>query len=160
MRLYQYPVLGGPTAALANKSFFKADRANMQWNSKGEAAPPPLGRPPRQPGFLTRLLALAASALLVTASVEVDKSGASYYGEQTLHYLSTNGETAVVQLREYRLSVDHHSLQPVHTGSPVCCSGSSQERSHLRRGLESKLLGVLRGVRLHAGQGHRLQPQV
>lgn len=37
----------------------------------------------------------------MTASVEVDKSGASYYGEQTLHYLATNGETAVVQLREY-----------------------------------------------------------
>lgn len=40
MRLYQYPVLGGPTAALANKSFFKADRVNMQWNKKGEATPP------------------------------------------------------------------------------------------------------------------------
>lgn len=40
MRLYQYPVLGGPTAALANKSFFKADRVNMQWNKRGEATPP------------------------------------------------------------------------------------------------------------------------
>lgn len=40
VRLYQYPVLGGPTAALANKSFFKADRVNMQWNKKGEAPPP------------------------------------------------------------------------------------------------------------------------
>lgn len=41
VRLYQYPVLGGPSAALANKSFFKADRVNMQWNKKGEAPPPP-----------------------------------------------------------------------------------------------------------------------
>ncbi|XP_041850186.1 eukaryotic translation initiation factor 2A [Melanotaenia boesemani] len=73
VRLYQYPVFGGPTAALANKSFFKADRVNMQWNQK-------------------------ASALLVTASTEVDKTGASYYGEQTLHYLSVSGETALVQL--------------------------------------------------------------
>ncbi|XP_074535615.1 eukaryotic translation initiation factor 2A [Halichoeres trimaculatus] len=73
VRLYQYPVLGGPTAALANKSFFKADRVSMQWNKK-------------------------ASAVLVTASTEVDKTGASYYGEQTLHYLAVNGETAVVQL--------------------------------------------------------------
>ncbi|CAG02136.1 unnamed protein product, partial [Tetraodon nigroviridis] len=73
VRLYQYPVLGGPSAALANKSFFKADKVHMQWNRR-------------------------ASAVLVTASVEVDKSGASYYGEQTLHYLATNGETAVVQL--------------------------------------------------------------
>ena len=35
VRLYQYPVLGGPTAALANKSFFKADKVVMQWNRKG-----------------------------------------------------------------------------------------------------------------------------
>ncbi|KAM6931613.1 eukaryotic translation initiation factor 2A [Lycodopsis pacificus] len=75
VRLYQYPVLGGPTAALANKSFFKADRVNMQWNKK-------------------------ASAVLVTASTEVDKSGASYYGEQTLHFLSVSGETALVQLQK------------------------------------------------------------
>uniref|UniRef100_A0A3Q3WJG3 Eukaryotic translation initiation factor 2A n=1 Tax=Mola mola TaxID=94237 RepID=A0A3Q3WJG3_MOLML len=73
VRLYQYPVLGGPTAALANKSFFKADRVSMHWNKR-------------------------ASAVLVTASTEVDKTGASYYGEQTLHYLAVNGETAVVQL--------------------------------------------------------------
>lgn len=73
VRVYQYPVLGGATAALANKSFFKADKVIMQWNKK-------------------------ASAVLVTASTEVDKTGASYYGEQTLHYLAVNGETALVQL--------------------------------------------------------------
>lgn len=39
VRLYQYPVLGGPTAALANKSFFKADRVTMQWNKKGTIGP-------------------------------------------------------------------------------------------------------------------------
>ncbi|XP_035381512.1 eukaryotic translation initiation factor 2A [Electrophorus electricus] len=73
VRLYQYPNFAGPTSALANKSFFKADRVTMLWNKKG-------------------------SAVLVTASTEVDKTGASYYGEQTLHYLATNGESAVVQL--------------------------------------------------------------
>ncbi|XP_072318215.1 eukaryotic translation initiation factor 2A [Eucyclogobius newberryi] len=73
VRLYQYPVLGGPTAALANKSFFKADKVDMQWNRK-------------------------ASAVLVTASTDVDKTGASYYGEQTLHFLGVNGETSHVQL--------------------------------------------------------------
>ncbi|KAK5868128.1 hypothetical protein PBY51_009170 [Eleginops maclovinus] len=75
VRLYQYPQLGGPGAALANKSFFKADRVSMRWNKK-------------------------ASAVLVTASTEVDKSGASYYGEQTLHFLSVSGETALVQLQK------------------------------------------------------------
>ncbi|XP_034295132.1 eukaryotic translation initiation factor 2A isoform X1 [Pantherophis guttatus] len=73
VRLYQYPNFEGPQSALANKSFFKADRVKMLWNSK-------------------------ATAMLVIASTEVDKTGASYYGEQTLHYIATNGETAVVQL--------------------------------------------------------------
>lgn len=73
VRLYQYPNFGGPQSALANKSFFKADKVTMLWNSKG-------------------------TAMLVIASTEVDKTGASYYGEQTLHYIATNGETAVVQL--------------------------------------------------------------
>lgn len=41
-----------------------------------------------------------ATAVLVIASTDVDKTGASYYGEQTLHYIATNGESAVVQLRE------------------------------------------------------------
>lgn len=52
---------------------------------------------------LTPCLRLAASAVLVTASTEVDKSGGSYYGEQTLHYLAVNGETAVIQLRKNRV---------------------------------------------------------
>uniref|UniRef100_A0A8C6QKM6 Eukaryotic translation initiation factor 2A n=1 Tax=Nannospalax galili TaxID=1026970 RepID=A0A8C6QKM6_NANGA len=73
VRLYQYPNFEGPHAALANKSFFKADKVTMLWNKK-------------------------ATALLVIASTDVDKTGASYYGEQTLHYIATNGESAVVQL--------------------------------------------------------------
>ncbi|KAK3549273.1 hypothetical protein QTP70_034478 [Hemibagrus guttatus] len=73
VRLYQYPNFSGPSSALANKSFFKADKVTMLWNKR-------------------------ASAVLVTASTEVDKTGASYYGEQTLHYLATNGDSAVVQL--------------------------------------------------------------
>lgn len=48
---------------------------------------------------------VTATAVLVIASTEVDKTGASYYGEQTLHYIATNGESAVVQLREYPLTV-------------------------------------------------------
>lgn len=62
--------------------------------------------------FLTCILNLigycfivTATAVLVIASTEVDKTGASYYGEQTLHYIATNGESAVVQLREYALTV-------------------------------------------------------
>ncbi|XP_051482323.1 eukaryotic translation initiation factor 2A isoform X2 [Apus apus] len=73
VRLYQYPSFGGPQSALANKSFFKADKVTMLWNKK-------------------------ATAVLVVASTEVDKTGASYYGEQTLHYIGTDGQSAVVQL--------------------------------------------------------------
>lgn len=60
--------------------------------------------------ILTRFCSLccvSASAVLVTASTEVDKTGASYYGEQTLHYLAVNGETALVQLGEYRPLLPH-----------------------------------------------------
>lgn len=35
VRLYQYPNFGGPQSALANKSFFKADKVTMLWNKKG-----------------------------------------------------------------------------------------------------------------------------
>ncbi|XP_048836762.1 eukaryotic translation initiation factor 2A [Brienomyrus brachyistius] len=73
VRLYQYPNFGGPSSALANRSFFKADKVTLLWNKK-------------------------ATAVLVTASTDVDKTGASYYGEQTLHYLAVDGESAVVQL--------------------------------------------------------------
>lgn len=38
--------------------------------------------------------------VLLLTSTEVDKSGASYYGKQSLHYLSTKGETAIVLLSE------------------------------------------------------------
>ncbi|XP_015439866.1 PREDICTED: eukaryotic translation initiation factor 2A isoform X2 [Dufourea novaeangliae] len=71
-RLFQYPDFE-PTRAVANKSFFQADRVNVYWNNTG------------------------AHALLLT-STEVDKTGASYYGKQTLHYLNTKGETAMLML--------------------------------------------------------------
>uniref|UniRef100_A0A8C9I346 Eukaryotic translation initiation factor 2A n=1 Tax=Piliocolobus tephrosceles TaxID=591936 RepID=A0A8C9I346_9PRIM len=47
---------------------------------------------------VTMLWNKKATAVLVIASTDVDKTGASYYGEQTLHYIATNGESAVVQL--------------------------------------------------------------
>ncbi|XP_054011348.1 eukaryotic translation initiation factor 2A [Hylaeus anthracinus] len=71
-RLFQYPKFES-TQALANKSFFQADKVNIYWNNLG------------------------TNALLMT-STEVDK--ASYYGKQTLHYLSTKGETALVMLNK------------------------------------------------------------
>uniref|UniRef100_A0A6Q2ZPS1 Eukaryotic translation initiation factor 2A n=1 Tax=Esox lucius TaxID=8010 RepID=A0A6Q2ZPS1_ESOLU len=39
VRLYQYPNFAGPTSALANKSFFKADRVNLLWNKKEKNGP-------------------------------------------------------------------------------------------------------------------------
>ncbi|XP_017891811.1 eukaryotic translation initiation factor 2A [Ceratina calcarata] len=71
-RLFQYPKFDS-TQALATKSFFQADRVNILWNNNG------------------------TNVLLMT-STEVDKTGASYYGKQTLHYLSIKGDTAMVTL--------------------------------------------------------------
>ena len=36
--------------------------------------------------------------MLVVTTTDVDTTGASYYGEQTLHYISTSGESSMVQL--------------------------------------------------------------
>lgn len=59
--------------SLANKSFFQADRLQFFWNNKG-------------------------TSLLMLTSMDVDKTGASYYGKQTLYYLSVNGDTIMVTL--------------------------------------------------------------
>ncbi|KAK1334976.1 hypothetical protein QTO34_004551 [Cnephaeus nilssonii] len=70
VKLYHYPNFNGP--ALANKSFFKASKVKMPGNKNITAA--------------------------LTASTDVDKTEASYCGEQTLHDTATNGESAVVQV--------------------------------------------------------------
>ncbi|OXU26913.1 hypothetical protein TSAR_000356 [Trichomalopsis sarcophagae] len=71
-RLFQYPKFQA-SQAIANKSFFQDDRVEFYWNTQG------------------------TSVLLLT-STDVDKTGASYYGKQTLHYLDTKGQTALVML--------------------------------------------------------------
>lgn len=70
VRLFEYPNFGDGQA-LANKSFFKADKVDMIWNKK-------------------------ATALLILVSSEVDTTGTSYYGEQSLHFMSVKGESNLV----------------------------------------------------------------
>ncbi|GAB6019797.1 Eukaryotic translation initiation factor 2A [Chamberlinius hualienensis] len=70
VKLFSYPNF---ETVLASKSFFKADKVEMKWNSTG-------------------------TACVVLVSVDSDKSGASYYGEQTLHLLTTKGDSCSVQL--------------------------------------------------------------
>jgi translation initiation factor 2A len=70
VRLFEYPNFGDGQA-LANKSFFKADKVDMIWNKK-------------------------STALLILVSSEVDTTGSSYYGEQSLHFMSTKGESNLV----------------------------------------------------------------
>lgn len=71
-------------------------------------------------------VSVPATAVLVVASTEVDKSGASYYGEQTLHYVAASGESAVVQLREYPMLPCSPGTGPyskaLHTKNPSPCS--------------------------------------
>ena len=47
---------------------------------------------------LYMLLCHSGSGVLVLTTTEVDKTGASYYGEQGLHYLSAKGEGNIVLL--------------------------------------------------------------
>lgn len=45
-------------------------------------------------------ISVSGSGVLVLTTTEVDKTGASYYGEQGLHYLSAKGEGNIVLLGE------------------------------------------------------------
>ncbi|KHN84560.1 Eukaryotic translation initiation factor 2A [Toxocara canis] len=58
---------------VANKTFFKCDKASLLWNCKG-------------------------SALVVLASLDVDQSNKSYYGEQNLYLVAINGDSCMVSL--------------------------------------------------------------
>lgn len=71
-KLYKYPNFED-NQAIANKSFFSADKLEVKWNSKGN------------------------NALLLT-STEVDKTGGSYYGKQGLHFMGLNGQTNMITL--------------------------------------------------------------
>ncbi|XP_076100063.1 eukaryotic translation initiation factor 2A-like [Mytilus galloprovincialis] len=69
IRLYKYPNFGGLGAAIANRSFYKAEDVKMLWNNAG-----------------TALLALTSTEL----------SDQSYYGDQGLHYMNINGDACLV----------------------------------------------------------------
>ena len=49
---------------------------------------------------LFTFLSASGDAVLVLTTTEVDKTGASYYGEQGLHYLSSRGEGNIVILSQ------------------------------------------------------------
>ncbi|BDA46939.1 Eukaryotic translation initiation factor 2A [Coccomyxa sp. Obi] len=67
---------GDSPAPLARRSFFRASAAQFLWNAKG-------------------------TALLALTSSDTDATNQSYYGEQKLNYLSTDGKNdCVVQLKE------------------------------------------------------------
>lgn len=46
--------------------------------------------------------------VLLLTSTEVDKTGASYYGKQSLHFLSTKGDTAIVLLSKWYINYDRY----------------------------------------------------
>lgn len=73
VRLYQYPNFAGLDSVLANKSFFKADRVNFYWNRPGQH-------------------------LLLLTSTET--SASSYYGDQSLHFLTIKGDSCLVPLQK------------------------------------------------------------
>eukprot|EP01121_Diplochlamys_sp_Union-15-3_P017588 TRINITY_DN621_c0_g2_i1.p1 TRINITY_DN621_c0_g2~~TRINITY_DN621_c0_g2_i1.p1 ORF type:complete len:591 (+),score=116.70 TRINITY_DN621_c0_g2_i1:190-1773(+) len=64
VRIYDFPNFDAP---VASKSFYKAQRVQLDWNCHG-------------------------SALVIEAMTEDDQSGKSYYGETNLYYLQSNGK--------------------------------------------------------------------
>ena len=116
--MYQYPRLEGAGSIIASRSFYRADNVKFSWNKKGicspqrnlvivvtcitslTASPPYLSHPPTTypSPFLPCPSLLSGSAVLVVTSTDVDKTGASYYGEQGLLYLSARGDGNLVIL--------------------------------------------------------------
>lgn len=70
VRMYKYPAMDNP---IANKSFYKVDRVNYLWSPKGDH-------------------------VLLNCSSDVDKSGKSYYGEQSLQFMDSSGGSCGVHL--------------------------------------------------------------
>ncbi|KAK3596710.1 hypothetical protein CHS0354_025008 [Potamilus streckersoni] len=68
VRLFKYPNLSTP---IANKSFFKCDKVEMAWNKAG-------------------------TGVLILTSTET--SNESYYGDQGLYFIASNGESMKVTL--------------------------------------------------------------
>lgn len=58
----------------------------------------------------------AGSGVLVLTTTEVDKTGASYYGEQGLHYLSSKGDGNIVILGELLLEMPNFNIPGVVEG--------------------------------------------
>lgn len=70
-RLFKYPNID--SNPIASKSFSQADKVEMMWNKKG-------------------------TGCLMLTSMDVDSTGVSYYGKQSLHFLASNGDSFSVPL--------------------------------------------------------------
>ncbi|EDV29224.1 uncharacterized protein TRIADDRAFT_18281, partial [Trichoplax adhaerens] len=70
VKMYNFPNFDRP---VCQKSFYKADNVSMSWNKTGKS-------------------------LLLHASTESDKTGSSYYGEQSLYFLDDEGNSIHVSL--------------------------------------------------------------
>ena len=73
------------------------------------------------------------NALLVVTATDVDKSGASYYGEQGLYYLSSKGDGNIIPLSKLINFYDKFKID-------ILCR---EKRSHICCGMESKFRRVL-----------------
>lgn len=70
VRIYKYPNM---TDCITNKTFFKADSVKFSWSPSG-------------------------TSLLLTCLADFDKTGKSYYGEQSLNFLNVKGDSYFVKL--------------------------------------------------------------
>lgn len=70
VKIYKYPNMND---CITNKSFFKADRVKFSWSPSG-------------------------NSLLLICQADFDKTGKSYYGEQSLNFMSVKGDSYFVKL--------------------------------------------------------------
>lgn len=64
------------------------------------------------------IVIMAGTCMLILTSTEVDTTGASYYGEQSLHFINVKGDASLVPFGKYHL---HGALSqdPDHRGGPI-----------------------------------------
>lgn len=103
VKIYRYPNI---TDCITNKSFFKADSVKFSWSPSG-------------------------NSLLLTCQADFDKSGKSYYGEQTLNFMSVKGDSCFVKLPKEG-TISHIEWHPsCDQDMFVCVYGSMPARASL-----------------------------
>jgi translation initiation factor 2A len=107
--LIQLRTLPDIDTILYTKTSFNADTCAMRWNSKGKSA------------SLLTCISTLGTAFLATASVDVDKTGRSYYGTNLLYCILARKSDDSFQVHlDKQGPIYSHEWSPTSTSFCVC----------------------------------------